>query len=343
MNELRICPITGKKVIIAKKRAKRFRDVKGPKSHHSRDEKTCPFCYGKKIEAKETFRIDWNLVDKYDWDLRGFLNLSPYLESKKTKLKKIENHELFKISVPHGSAEVLVENREHNKLLSTMTNIELQDLFIAYKNRYEDLIKEWEEVLIFRNYGFFAGQSITHPHSQIIAINEESPNIYRERKIAKKYYKKNKKCIMCNLIKQEKNKKERIIFENEGYLVISPWSPVFPYEFWIIPKNHETNILEFSLESLSYLANTYSHIFSSLEKQLYSPSYNYYFRNYYPEDKKDNKFLHWFIRVMPRGISIPAGFELGTGVESVNVISPEDATKTLKKGVKELTKVKVCL
>ncbi|OIP22491.1 galactose-1-phosphate uridylyltransferase [bacterium CG_4_10_14_0_2_um_filter_33_32] len=331
MNELRVCPITAKKVIIAKKRAKRFRDVKGPKSFAATYKKCCPFCYGKKLDVKETFRIDWNLMDKYDWDLRGFLNLSPYLESRIHKKKNgIKKNDLFKTTTPYGTAEVLVENREHSKLLSTMTSIELQDLFIAYKNRYEDLLKRWREVLIFRNYGFFAGQSITHPHSQIIGINEESPNIKHEKRLACKYYKEHNGCVICSLIKEERKKKKRIIFENNHYIAICPWASSFPYEVLIIPKEHQSSILEFSLESMAGLAETYQAVFGALNSKLFDPSYNYYFRNYRTVDEENGQALHWFIRIMPRGISIPAGFELGTGIESVNVIPPEDAASLFR-------------
>lgn len=331
MNELRVCPITGKKVIIAKKRAKRFKDVRGPKSFASVYKKSCPFCYGKNLKIKETLRIDWHLLDKHDWDLRGFLNLSPYLEPKKLRIKKdIRGNELFKISVPHGSAEVLVENREHNKQLATMAELELEEIFVAYKNRYEDLLKEWKEVLIFRNYGFFAGQSITHPHSQIIAIGSESPKYKKEKERALNYHKEHKKCLICDLIKKEKEKKVRVVFENEGFITLSPWAPIFPYELLIIPKEHQNNILDFSLDSIAQLARMFKNVFGALHLKLFDPPYNYYFRNYQAFKNEEADSLHWFVRVMPRGVSIAAGFELGTGIESINVVPPEEAAKFLK-------------
>ena len=329
MNELRTCPITGNKVIIAKRRAKRFKDVKGPKPVAATLKKTCPFCYGKKLKVKEVFRIDWNLMDKYDWDLRGFLNLSPYLEKRTVRLKTLKDG-LFRISVPHGSAEVLVENREHNKQLSCMTEQELEEVFIAYKNRYEDLMKEWREVLIFRNYGYFAGQSITHPHTQIVALGQESFNVRKEKERALNYLKKHKKCLICDLIEREQENKVRVIFENEDFIALTPWAQVFPYELLIIPKGHQNNISEFSLESINYLAKIFQDVFGAFYLKLCDPSYNYYVRNYEADEPKEKDALHWFIRVMPRGISIPAGFELGTGVESINVIPPEDAAKFLR-------------
>lgn len=332
MNELRICPIRGARVIISKKRAKRFKDVKGPKSFAATPRKSCPFCYGKELKAKETFRIDWDLMDRHKWDLRGFLNLSPYLEKKTVKLKRIPGGDgLFRIAVPHGNAEVLVESRDHSKQLATMTPWEIQEIFIGYRNRYEDLLKEWKEVLVFRNYGFFGGQSLTHPHSQIIAIDNESPDQRNEKRRANNYFNKHNNCIICDIIKKEKQRKVRVIFENEHFIALCPWAPSYPYETLIIPKQHQNSILEFSLDSMESLAEMYKKFFGSLSTNLFDPSYNYYIRNYRPKNAIEQKELHWFIRIVPRGISIPAGFEIGTGIESVNVVPPEDAAKLLRK------------
>ena len=133
------------------------------------------------------------------------------------------------------------------------------------------------------------------------------------------------------MIRKEKEKKVRVVFENEGFIALSPWAPIFPYEILIIPKKHKKNILDFSLDSITYLAKIFQDVFSALNLKLYDPSYNYYFRNYEPTNKEETKSLHWFIRIMPRGISIPAGFELGTGIKSINIVPPEDATKLLRK------------
>jgi UDPglucose--hexose-1-phosphate uridylyltransferase len=39
-------------------------------------------------------------------------------------------------------------------------------------------------------------------------------------------------------------------------------------------------------------------------------------------------FFHWYVELRPR-MTVPAGFELGTGVD-VNVVAPEDAAEQLR-------------
>lgn len=325
-NELRTCPISGRKVIISPKRAKRFRDVKEPKYTKSSYRKDCPFCYGKKLKVTETMRIDWEILDKFDWDLRSFLNLSPYLVA--SKRKKVKREPLLDRVIPYGTAEVLVESRLHNKHFPNMTTAEIEKVFVAYKRRYGDLLKEWNEVLIFRNYGYIAGQSITHPHSQVVAMEQKSPAVENEEDIAQRHWNKEKKCVTCEYIKKEFSEKKRVIMSNDEFVVIAPWASVFPYEFMIFPKKHEQNIRSLGPRQITSLAEIFFVIFRKLKQSLRNPSYNYYLRNF--EDKRHKDYTHWHIRVLPRGISIPAGFELGTKIEAINIVPPEDAAKLLR-------------
>ncbi|MGH8982547.1 MAG: galactose-1-phosphate uridylyltransferase, partial [Acidimicrobiia bacterium] len=42
-------------------------------------------------------------------------------------------------------------------------------------------------------------------------------------------------------------------------------------------------------------------------------------------------FFHWYVEVLPR-LTVPAGFELGTGVD-VNVVAPEEAAVQLREAI----------
>ena len=56
---------------------------------------------------------------------------------------------------------------------------------------------------------------------------------------AAKYYDFKRRCVFCDIIKQEIGlTKERLVFENETFVVISPFAARVPYETWIIPKTH---------------------------------------------------------------------------------------------------------
>ena len=57
------------------------------------------------------------------------------------------------------------------------------------------------------------------------------------------------------------------------------------------------------------------------------PDYNYIIRSAAVGDE-DTRHQHWYMVIVPK-ISIPAGFEIGSGIY-INTVSPEDSAKFLR-------------
>ncbi len=328
-NELRQNPFTKEWVIVAKGRAKRPKEIvkPGEKPRLPRSFR-CPFDYGQEKFNVETFRLGEGGADEPGWEVRSVINKSPYFEPfSEAEAGVMVGEEIFKYMAPVGTAEVLIETPHHLKELVFMSLEEIEKIILAYQFRYQSLKKTWAEVTIFRNHGYLAGQSLIHPHSQITATREKSPQSKREEINAIEYYYEHNKCIYDEVIQSERIKKKRLVSEDKDFVVICPWASQKPFEVMILPKKHSASFGKATLTEIRMLAYNLQEILRKMYIAFNDPAYNYYIRSFSQDPTLINT-CHWYLRIVFH-LSIPGGFEASTAA-FVNSIPPEEATEYLK-------------
>jgi len=65
-------------------------------------------------------------------------------------------------------------------------------------------------------------------------------------------------------------KKERIVFENEGFLVVCPWWAVWPFEVMVVSKRHRRSLVDLSeqerkdfAEAIAEVTRRYDNLFET--------------------------------------------------------------------------------
>ena len=113
------------------------------------------------------------------------------------------------------------------------------------------------------------------------------------------YFDKNQKSLLGDYLKQELEVKERIIFENEHFVVLTPFWAVWPFETMIVPKKAQKNITELSEdESLSF-SEAISKITKAYDK-LFNCSFPYSSGIHQaPTNGKPNVHWHWHMSFYP--------------------------------------------
>jgi len=83
------------------------------------------------------------------------------------------------------------------------------------------------------------------------------------------YFQKNKSSLLGDYLQQELALQERIIYENEDFVVLTPFWAVWPFEVMITPKKHYRSILDLSAkealayaEAISVLTKAYDQLFN---------------------------------------------------------------------------------
>lgn len=328
MPELRKDPVLSRWVIISTERAKRPHDYK--KEEEPKVGGTCPFCPGNEHMTPPeiiAYRYENTQPNSPGWFLRVVPNRFPALKVEGELIREGEG--IYDKMTGIGAHEVIIETSNHNETLSTMSISQFENVIWAYKERISDLKRDdrLKYVLIFKNHGYRAGASLEHAHSQLIALPIVPKTVMEELNGSRDYYNYKERCIFCDIIRQEMRQGVRVVAENTEFLVICPFAARFPFEMWIMPKQHQSAFEEIEPSEVASLAQIFSDALKRLRVGLDDPAYNFFLHNS-PFTNSKFPYYHWHFEIVPR-ITRMAGFERGTGFY-INPTPPEDSAKFLR-------------
>src|SRR4030065_399436 len=111
-----------------------------------------------------------------------------------------------------------------------------------------------EHVIIFKTHGEGAGTSLEHTHSQLVAT-PVVPVQWRERVYAAQQFFDNAgECLMCAILRQEKEEGARVIIDTEHFLTFIPYPALSPFHTWIFPTRHSAPFSTITAEEIKDLA-----------------------------------------------------------------------------------------
>ena len=246
------------------------------------------------------------------------------------------NDGLLKAQSETGICKVICFSPDHSKSLADMSASEIQKVVFTWQKEFKELSEnpKINYVQIFENKGAVMGCSNPHPHGQIWSQSSLPNEVLKKNTQQLDYYNINKSSLLGDYLTQELDKNERIIFENDGFVVLVPFWAVWPFEAMIVPKKQQVNILEMTEdetlqygEAIAVLTKAYDQIFNTSFP--YSSGIHQA-----PIDGNANKHWHWHMSFYPpllRSASVKkfmVGYEMfGTPQRD---ITPEQAVKMIK-------------
>ncbi|PIZ35521.1 hypothetical protein [Candidatus Aquicultor secundus] len=327
MPELRQDPVTKRWVVVAKERAKRPDDF--VKRDGGSSPRVCPFEYGNEsMTPPETlaFRPGELPPDSPDWTIRVVPNKFPVFTP--------ENHDetingLYLSRKAYGAHEVIIHGPQHELSLATYPTHQVAEVLRAYKLRYNyhknQPYARYIQIII--NHGKSAGASLEHSHSQLFVapVLPELPAAQLHG--AAEYYNENGHCIYCKIISQELDINERVVEKTDNFLAFVPFAAKLPFETWIVPLRHRPKFEDISNDEIEELAFIFGNTLRRFYNGLNDPPYNMYLHTSPPGYGLTDTY-HWHMSIIPK-LTIPAGFELGTGMW-IDITIPEAAAKFLR-------------
>jgi UDPglucose--hexose-1-phosphate uridylyltransferase len=332
MPQFRQDPTTNEWVIIATERAKRPHEFKTdqPLIEQPPYKENCPFCPGnERLTPHETLAYrSGGPADSKGWWVRVIPNKFPalFLEGSLER-KKVDG--FFREMDGVGAHEIVIETPFHHQGLSKMEDRQVEEVLLAYRERYLSLREDprIKLIIIFKNHGEAAGTSLEHPHSQIVGTAIVPSHIRKKLEEAARYYDNRGRCVYCDLIQEERRIAKRVVMDTERFGVLHPFFSRSPFETWIIPKEHQASFGLISMEDSKRFAKVLRVTLSKLYATLNNPDYNLIIHTAPIKDEGED-YYHWHLQIIPR-LTNPAGFEMGSGIY-INISLPEETAQFLR-------------
>lgn len=329
MPELRKDPVIGRWVIIASERARRPGNFVDTSDNELEDEdQECSFCNNQReVITTGTSSGDICVVVS-----------KANVSGSAIEFHRIK-HGLYDVVDGVGAHEIVIETPEHIANMADLDVSRISKVFETYAARMHDLEKEekYQYVLAYKNYGPTAGsRGMGHTRSHIVATPVRPLRVKEKLIGAKEYFDANQSCVYCDLIRQELESRERIVYETEHFVAVIPFAARFLFETWILPKGHHCDFDKGIKGNEKDLAVMMKSLLQKLQKGLDDPAYNFVIQTapFRRETSNPNKWetieqdYHWHIELMPR-LTRVAGFEKGTGFY-ICAIPPEDMAEYLR-------------
>ena len=286
--------LTGEWVLVSPHRAKR--PWQGQNEAISNEVRPThdPSCY---LCAGNT-RINGDENPKYE-NIFVFTNDFAALQTTSPKFSITDG--LFKSESEQGVCKVICFSPDHSMSLADMEVIDINKVVKTWQNEYTELGSNdmINYVQIFENKGAVMGCSNPHPHGQIWSQSTLPNEVDKKDQQQRTYFSKNNTSLLGDYLKQELEANERIIYQNDDFVVLTPFWAVWPFETMIIPKKQFTNITKISEQESLNFADAISKITKAYDK-LFDCSFPYSSGIHQsPTNGKINDYWHWHMSFYP--------------------------------------------
>ena len=202
---------------------------------------------------------------------------------------------------------------------------------------------EYKYMQIFENKGAAMGCSNPHPHCQVWTTSTMPEEPGKELTQMTKYRAEHGgRHLLGDYVNLELAKEERVLWQNDTFVVICPWWAVWPFEVIIIPKRHIRSLIDFTdaerlqfAEAIQEVTRRYDNLF---ECNFPYSSGIHQAPLQGTQEEIDNSYFHMhFYPPLLRSATVKkflVGYELMA--EPQRDITPEQATARLRNCAGEL-------
>ncbi len=338
MSELRWDPLKNNWTIITKGRGRRPQDFLQQRAQVQMT--ACPFCNGNEDKTPPEIyavRPHGSKANQKGWQVRVIPNKFPALRIEGELENRAEG--LYDRMNGIGAHEVIIEHPDHERTMADLTTEELAEVLKAYRTRMLDLRRDsrFRYIFVFKNFGIEASANVPHSHSQLIAVPLIPPMIATELNSCREHFARKQRCLVCDLLRQERETKQRVVRDDGNFLVYAPYASSSPFELLIAPLEHSHDFTLLTDQQLLLLADALGDTLRRLRSILRDPPFSFILHSAPPMHLRWGRpdywaslpsDYHWHIEIAPKLTNV-AGFEWGSGFQ-MNPTPPEEAAEFLR-------------
>ncbi len=342
--ELRIDPLTGRRVIVAESRGQRpggGLEVPPPGQMQDADD---PFAEGHEAQTPPelyAIRPNTSAADTPGWSVRVVPNSYPALVGADAfssappspappagrpvgpliTARADREADLFYRAPALGAHELIINSSRQVVSLGQLELAELETALDVWRERLRHHADAACRHLIV-NEQPAAGSSIAHTHAQLFALEFVPADIARERERFGAYATRTMGAnLLGDLIQEEVRKRERIVAIDREAVLIAPFASRVPFQLMLAPRVPRGRFEDAGACGAALLHDALRRLARVLGSL---PPLNMWVRT----APSGADHYCWRIDILPR-LTPMAGLELGAGID-LNTVSPEHAAVALR-------------
>jgi len=237
---------------------------------------SCPYCPGAESATGDeiaAYRKEGSPPNSPDWTVRVVPEADAYFRIEWELIR--EGVGMFDMITPRGASELIIESPRHDDTPATMPLDQMEAVLWMYRDRLLDLKRDGQirDILVSRRHRK-PGVPDHHPYSRVTAIPIVFDEIRRELREAREYYQYKRRCLYCDILRQEIAAEVRVVRLTPHFAALVPYAPRSPLELWVVPRPHACSYEDsLSADTARDLAHLLSDFFAVIARAFGDPGY----------------------------------------------------------------------
>ena len=204
-----------------------------------------------------------------------------------------EEDPLLRTRAVRGTCRVICYSPRHDLSLAAMSPAEVRAVVDLWADQVAGLGRVYRWVQVFENRGSVMGCSNPHPHGQVWAGDFLPQEAVREDGCQAEYYARHGEPLLTAYLKRELSDGERVILENEDWMVVVPYWAVWPFETLLLPKRAVSHLTALDTAARNGLAELLPR-FLTAYNALFNCSFPYSM-GWHGAPSQDTARAHWHL------------------------------------------------
>jgi UDPglucose--hexose-1-phosphate uridylyltransferase len=183
-------------------------------------------------------------------------------------------HPLLQAEGERGTSRVICFSPRHDLHLARMSPEEIRPVVDVWAAQVEELGQHYRWVQLFENRGEAMGASNPHPHGQVWAGSALPNEASKEERAQRDYLFTHGAPLLVDYASLEAERGERVVVENQDWLVVVPYWAVWPFEALLLPRRHVLRLTDLSEAERDSLARILKRLLTRYDN-LFETSFPY--------------------------------------------------------------------
>ena len=185
---------------------------------------------------------------------------------------ELQRGHFFHAQAETGVCRVICFSPRHDLTLARMEMPDIRRVVDLWAQQVEELGRDEGigYVQLFENRGAVMGSSNPHPHGQVWATRRLPTEPAKENRQQRAYFERHDRPLLVDYLAAELEAGDRIVVENDEWVVVVPYWAVWPFETLLLPRRHVLHLSQLlpserdSLtDLLKRLLNRYDNLFET--------------------------------------------------------------------------------